>query len=141
VLFLKRQFRITKKLSDFMKKGLKKRALSSDVTPKKFWILCDSFGIHSNRTETSIEYAPDVINDHFATIVNDESDLNNSDIPTDTQWEGESFAFTMDDLRSMSILSCVSKNVELVVCRLECDRDQYLVLFCFFSTLMTSVSI
>jgi hypothetical protein len=69
-------------------------ALSNDVTPKKFWNLCDSFGIHSKRTETSIEYAPDVINDHFAAIVNDGSDLDNSDIPTDTQREGESFAFT-----------------------------------------------
>jgi hypothetical protein len=52
------------------------------------------FGIHSKRTEISIEYAPDVINDHFATIVNDGNDLDNSDIPTDTQREGESAAFT-----------------------------------------------
>jgi hypothetical protein len=64
--------------------------LSNDLTPKKFWNFCDSFGIHSKRTE----YPPDVINDHFATIVNDESDLDNPDILTDTQWEGESFAFT-----------------------------------------------
>jgi hypothetical protein len=78
------------------------------VTPKKFWNLCDSFGFHSKRTETSIEYTPDVINDKFATIVNNGSDLDNSDIPTDTQR-------SVDDLRSISILPCVSKIVERVI--------------------------
>jgi hypothetical protein len=56
-------------------------ALSINVTPNRFWKLCGSFGIHSKRSDSNIDFEPDEINDHFAASVNNVDVLDNSNIP------------------------------------------------------------
>jgi hypothetical protein len=54
-------------------------AVGTNVTPNRFWKLCGSFGIHSKRSDSNIEFEPNEIDDHFAASVNNGDVLDNSD--------------------------------------------------------------
>jgi hypothetical protein len=67
------------------------------VTPNRFWKLCGSFGIHSKRSDSKIDFEPNY-NDHFAAAVSNRDD--NTDIPTGHLGDGE---FTFDEVGQFGI--------------------------------------
>jgi hypothetical protein len=85
----------------------------------RFWQLCGSFGIHSKRSDSNIDFGPNEINDHFTASVNSGDVLDNSVIPSGHLGDGE---FTFDDvgqlgildaLESISVDACVFDGVSL----------------------------
>jgi hypothetical protein len=69
-----------------------------------FWKLCGSFGIHSKRSDSNIDFEPNEINDHFAASVNCGDVFDNSDIPSGNLGDGE---FTFDDFGQFGILDAL----------------------------------
>jgi hypothetical protein len=79
-------------------------ALSTNVTPDRFWKLCGSFGIHSKRSDSSVDFEPNEINDHFAASVSNGDILDNSDISSGHLGDGE---FTFDEVGQFGIFGAL----------------------------------
>jgi hypothetical protein len=69
-----------------------------------FWKLCGSFGIHSKRSDSNIDFRPNEINDHFTASVNSGDVLDNSDILTGHLGNGE---FIFDEVGQFRILDAL----------------------------------
>jgi hypothetical protein len=69
-----------------------------------FWKLCGSFGIHSKRPDSNIDFEPNEINDHFVASVNSGDVFDNSDIPSGHLGDGE---FIFDEVGQFGILDAL----------------------------------